>query len=68
MVLLVNIVFNFHSGFSITTTFLLLKCIPHAKYEKNPTEIPVSLFFFTTLNLIWPKFCPKDHTNFTFFE
>ena len=24
-------------------------------------------FFFTTLDLIWPKFCPEDHTHFTFF-
>ena len=23
------------------------------------------LCFFTTLDLIWPKFCPKDHTHFT---
>ena len=44
------------------------KCIPHAKYEKRPIEIPVPLFFFTTLDLIWPKFCPKDHTHFTFFN
>ena len=39
--------FNFHSGISITTRYLLLVnvAIPHAKYEKNPIEIPVSLFF-----------------------
>ena len=34
---------------------------------KKPVEIPVSLFFFTTLDLIWPKCCPKDHTHFPFF-
>ena len=40
-----NIVFNFHSGISATTTFLLLNVgIPQAKYEKNPIEITVPLF------------------------
>ena len=23
--------------------------------------------FFTTLDLLWPKFCPKDHSHFSFF-
>ena len=40
--------------------------LPHAKYEKNPTDIPVSLFFLN-INIIWPEICSKDHTHFTFF-
>ena len=61
MVFLANLAFNFHSGiFSCNHYFLLLNVyIPHAKYEFH--------CFFTTLDLIWPKFCPKDHTHFTFF-
>ena len=39
------LVFNFHSGISVTTTFLAFKCIPHAKYEKSLLNMPVSLFF-----------------------
>ena len=27
-----------------------------------------SFVFFITLDLIWPKFCPKDYTHFTFFD
>ena len=38
---------------------LALKCTPCAKYEKNLLIMPISLLFFTTLDLIWPKFCPK---------
>ena len=47
MVLLANLAFNFHSGFSIPTILLAFKCIPQAKYEKNPTVMPVSFFVFT---------------------
>ena len=39
MVLLANLAFHFHSGIFITTTFLNLNAaIPHAKYDKKPTE------------------------------
>ena len=59
--------FNFYSGIYITTTFLLLN-VYLIQNMKKPIEIPVSLLFFTTLNLLWPKFCPKDHTHLIFYE
>ena len=43
---------------------LALKCIPCAKYEKNPLIMPVSLLFFKTLDLVWSRFCPKTTPNF----
>ena len=46
---------------------LVANCIPHAKCEKNPLKYQF-LCFFTTLVLIWPTFCPKDYTHFTFFD
>ena len=67
MVLLGNLVFNFQSGISITTTFLIVNVYLMQNMKKKPIEIPVSLFFFTTSELIWPKFGPKDHTHFAFF-
>ena len=45
---------------------LAFKCIPHAKYKKPPVKCQF-LCFLTTLDLIWPKFCPKDHTHGSFF-
>ena len=42
------------------------KCIPHAKYKRIPLKYQFP-GFFTTLDLLWPKFCPKDQTHFTFF-
>ena len=62
-----NLVFNFHSGIYIATTFLLVNVYLMQNVKKNPIKIPVSLFFFTTLDLLWTKFYPKDHTHFTFF-
>ena len=44
-----------------------LKDIPHVKYGKDLLIMPVSLFFFTTLYLIWPKFCPKTTPTLNFF-
>ena len=39
--------------------------MPHANYEKT---IEILVCFFTTLDLIWPEFCPsKDRTHFTYF-
>ena len=45
MVFLTNIVFTFHSGISITTTFLLVNVYLMQNMKKNPIEIPVTLFF-----------------------
>ena len=60
---LANLVFNFYSGIYIATTFLLVNVCLMQNMKKKPIEIPVSLFFFTTLDLLWPKFCPKDNTK-----
>ena len=43
---------------------LALKSIPHGKYEKNLLIMLVS--FFTTLDLAWPKFCPKTRPILVF--
>ena len=64
---LANLVFNFHSGFSITLTFLLVNVYLTQNMKKSHWNTS-SFVFFTTLDLIWPKFCPKDHTHFTFFD
>ena len=51
---------NFHSCVCITSTFSFKRYIPHVKYEKNLCiDNARSLTFFTTLDLIWPKFYPK---------
>ena len=36
-----------------------LEGIPQVKYEKNAVDNACFLTFFTTWNLIWPKFFPK---------
>ena len=46
---------------------LALKCIPRAKYEKNLLIMPISLLFFTTLDLIWLKCFPKTTPILIFF-
>ena len=48
MVFLANLVFNFHSGIYITTTFLLVNVHLMQNMKKKNIEIAVSLFFFTT--------------------
>ena len=35
----------------------VLKGIPQVKYEKKPNDIACFFTFFTTLHMIWPKFC-----------
>ena len=45
MVFLANIVFNFHSGFSITLTFLLVNVYLMQNMKKKNIEIAVPLFF-----------------------
>ena len=73
MEFLAILAFYFHSYCISKTTvsFVFLKplltafkCILHAQYEKSPIKITT---FFTTLELIWLHFCPKDHTHFSFF-
>ena len=44
-----------------------LKGIPDVKYEKKTIDNARSFTFFTTLDLIWPKFYPKTTPTFTFF-
>ena len=42
------------------------KCIPHAKYEKNPIEIPVPLFFSQHWTYFGPNFPPKTTPTLLF--
>ena len=58
MVFLANIVFNFHSGFSITLTFLLVN-VYLMQNMKKPIEISVSLFFSQHWTYFGPNFAPK---------
>ena len=48
-----------------TATTSCLYMYTSCKIFKKAIEIPVSLFFLT-LDLIWSKFCPNDHTHFIF--
>ena len=66
IVFLAKLVFNFHSGISINTTLCLWIWLHLMENIKKTTEIPVFLCFLTTLYKIWPRFCPTDHTHFTF--
>ena len=38
-----------------------------SKVQKLGLLLGQFLCFFTTFDLIWPPFCPKDHTQLTFF-
>ena len=51
---------------SVQPLFFALKGIPHVKYEKKLLTMPISLLYFTTLGLIWPKFCPKTTPTLTY--
>ena len=44
-----------------------LKGIPHVKYEKKTIDNAHFFTFFTTLGLIWPKFCRKTTPTLIFF-
>ena len=44
-----------------------LKGIPNVKYEKKAIDNNHFFTFFTTLGLIWPKFCPKARPTLIFF-
>ena len=46
--------------------FFALKGIPHVKYEKKAIDNAHFFTFFTTLGLIWPKFCPKTTPTLIF--
>ena len=66
-VFLANLVFKFHPGISITTTSCFQIYTSCNIWKKSYWN--VSFFaFFTILDLIWPKFCPKGHTYFPFFD
>ena len=47
---------------------LALKGNPWIKYEKKPNDIDCFFTFFTTLDIIWPKFYPKTTRSLTFFS
>ena len=44
-----------------------LKGIPHAKYGKNPIDNASFFTFFTTLDLIWLEFAPRQNPMYFFF-
>ena len=46
--------------------FLLWKVIP-SKIWKKTNDITCLFTFFATLDIIWPKFCPKTTSNLIFF-
>ena len=46
---------------------LALKGIPNIKYEKKTIDNTHFFTFFTTLHIIWPKFCPKITPTLIFF-
>ena len=52
--LLITFALNFHSGVCTTSTFCF-------------KDDACFFTFFTTLDLIWPKFCHKTYTHFDFF-
>ena len=67
MVFLANFVFNFHSDISITSYLLLVNAyLSLCKIWKNHWNTTFC-FLHNIGDLIWPNFCPKDHTCFTFF-
>ena len=43
------------------------KYILHVKFEKKLIDNACFFTFFTTLGLIWPRFCPKDTATLRFF-
>ena len=47
--------------------FFALKGIPNVKYEKKAIDNNHFFTFFTTLGLIWPKFCHKATPILIFF-
>ena len=56
---------NLHSGGFATTTFCFKRY--STKYEKKPNDNACFFTFFTTLNIIWPKFRPKTTPTLIFF-
>ena len=61
-------VLNFHSGVCTTTTLCFKRYSP-CKIWKKPIDNASFFTFFTTLDLIWPKFFPKTkHTFFAGFQ
>ena len=60
MVFLANIVFNFHSGFSIITlTFLLVNVYLMQNMKKNPLKYQFLCFFENIGPKFGPNFAPK---------
>ena len=57
---------HFHPGVCTTTTFSFKRYPPCRIWKKPIDNMPVSLLFFTTFNLVWPKFCPKTTSTLIF--
>ena len=52
---------------SVKPLFFALNGISRVKYEKKLSIMPISCRVFTTLGLIWPKFCPKTTPTLIYF-
>ena len=58
---------NFHSSICTTTNFCFKRYSSPCKIWKKLIENACFFTFFTTLDLIWPKFCPKATPTLIFF-
>ena len=56
---LANLIFNFHSGISITTTFLLVNVYLMQNMKKNPLKYQFLCFFENIGPKFGPNFDPK---------
>ena len=57
---------HFHSGVCTTTTFCFKRYFP-CKIWKKPIDSAFFFTFFTTLGVIWSKFCPKITPTLSFY-
>ena len=52
----------------VQSLLFALKGIPYVKYEKKTIDNGRFFTFFTTLDLIWHKFCPKTTPTLIFLK
>ena len=68
MVFVANIVFNFHTGFSITLTFLLVNVHLMQNMKKTPLKYQFLCFFHNIGPKFGLNFAPKTHGCYKSFE
>ena len=61
------IAIHLHSASFATTTFCFKTCDSQSKIWKKPNDISCFFTFFTTLDIIRPKFYPKTKPDLIFF-